>query len=166
MQDVGARYYTYLSTLRNFFVALKEHPIPVWLIDKENPAGPQVEGCPLRVGYASFIGIEGIPHRYGLTIGEMACYFYAELEADFPLHVISHEAVTSQASYDPKVLFIAPSPNIPNFHTCVFYSGQCLWEGTNVSEGRGTTRPFEVFGAPWMEELMDYNRMSGFSTWN
>jgi uncharacterized protein YbbC (DUF1343 family) len=161
LQDVGARYYTYLSTLRNLFAALKTHPLPVWLLDRENPAGPQVEGSALKAGYGSFIGIEGIPHRYGLTIGETARYFYAELGADFPLSVVSYRA-------NPRLFpwTIAPSPNIPGFFTADFYSGQCLWEGTNVSEGRGTARPFEVFGAPWMEGLAAYNRRGGFSTWN
>jgi uncharacterized protein YbbC (DUF1343 family) len=163
LQDVGARYYTYLSTLRNLFIALRDQPLPVWLLDRENPAGPQVEGTPLRAEYASFIGIEGIPHRYGLTIGELARYFYAELGADFPLYIISHKAVTGPRFFPWT---IAPSPNIPGFYSGDFYSGQCLWEGTNVSEGRGTTRPFEVFGAPWMEALMDYNQRAGFSTWN
>jgi uncharacterized protein YbbC (DUF1343 family) len=162
LQDVGARYYTYLSTLRNFFITLKDHPLPVWLLDRENPAGPQVEGSALRAEYASFIGIRGIPHRYGLSIGEMARYFYAELGADFPLRVISHKA--NGARLFPWT--IAPSPNIPGFYPCDLYPGQCLWEGTNVSEGRGTARPFEVFGAPWMEDLADYNRREGFSTWN
>ncbi|MDR2748099.1 MAG: DUF1343 domain-containing protein [Treponema sp.] len=168
LQDAGARYYTFLSTLLNLFIALKDHPLPVWLLDRENPAGPQVEGSALRAGYASFIGIEGIPHRYGLTIGEMARYFYAEAGADFPLHVISHKALTGQGDSGPRLFpwTIAPSPNIPGFHTCDFYSGQCLWEGTNVSEGRGTARPFEVFGAPWMEDLLNYNRREGFSNWN
>jgi uncharacterized protein YbbC (DUF1343 family) len=172
LQDVGVRYYTFLSTLRNFFITLKDHPLPVWLLDRENPAGPRVEGSALRAGYGSFIGIEGIPHRYGLTIGEMARYFYAELGADFPLHVISYKAGDGQADdgrgAGPRLFpwTIAPSPNIPGFYTCDFYSGQCLWEGTNVSEGRGTARPFEVFGAPWMEDLADYNRREGFSTWN
>jgi uncharacterized protein YbbC (DUF1343 family) len=167
LQDAGARYYTFLSTLRNLFIALKEKPLPVWLLDRENPAGPQVEGSPLKKAYASFIGIEGIPHRYGLTIGEMARYFYAETGADFPLHVISRKAGNG-ASPAKRLLpwAVPPSPNIPGFFTCDFYSGQCLWEGTNVSEGRGTTRPFEVFGAPWMESLSDYNRKRRFSNWN
>ncbi|MDR1443997.1 MAG: DUF1343 domain-containing protein [Treponema sp.] len=165
LQDVGVRYYTFLSTLRNVFITLKKHNIslPVWLLDRENPAGPSVEGTPLKEGYASFVGIEGIPHRYGLTIGELAAYFYAETGADFPLHVVSW-----QAAAEPRLFpwTIAPSPNIPGFFTAGFYSGQCLWEGTNVSEGRGTTRPFEVFGAPWMESLTGYNRKARFSGWN
>jgi uncharacterized protein YbbC (DUF1343 family) len=165
LQDVGVRYYTFLSTLRNIFTALKKNalPLPVWLLDRENPAGPSVEGTPLREGYGSFIGIEGIPHRYGLTIGEMARYFYVETGADFPLHVVSWQAA-AEPRLPPWV--IAPSPNIPGFFTARFYSGQCLWEGTNVSEGRGTARPFEVFGAPWMESLPDYNSKGGFPHWN
>jgi uncharacterized protein YbbC (DUF1343 family) len=96
----------------------------------------------------------------------MARYFYAELKAGFPLRVISRKAAQGRAGFRFFPWTIAPSPNIPGFHTCDFYSGQCLWEGTNVSEGRGTARPFEVFGAPWMEELINYNRREGFPGWN
>jgi uncharacterized protein YbbC (DUF1343 family) len=164
LQDVGVRYYTFLSTLRNLFITLKEKNIslPVWVLDRENPAGLSVEGSALEPTFASFIGIPGIPHRYGLSIGEMAQYLYAETGADFPLHIVSKDL--SLTPLYPWV--IAPSPNIPGFYTADFYSGQCLWEGTNVSEGRGTTRPFEVFGAPWMENLAEYNRKQGFSNWN
>jgi uncharacterized protein YbbC (DUF1343 family) len=161
LQDVGVRYYTFLSTLRNLFITLKEKniPLPVWVVDRENPAGYSVEGSPLEGCFTSFIGIEGIPHRYGLSIGEMAQYFYAESGADFPLHIVSMKA----ASIPLFPWVIAPSPNIPGFFTADFYSGQCLWEGTNVSEGRGTTRPFEVFGAPWMENFLEHPE---FSHWN
>ena len=163
LQDVGARYYTFLSTLRNLFIALKKEniPLPVWVVDHENPAGPFVEGSPLKPEYASFIGIEGLPHRYGLSIGEMANYFHSEISADFPLHIVSWQAVAHRFPWT-----IPPSPNIPGFFTANFYSGQCLWEGTNVSEGRGTTRPFEVFGAPWMENLIGYNKKAGYESWN
>jgi uncharacterized protein YbbC (DUF1343 family) len=165
LQDVGVRYYTFLATLRNIFITLKTHniPLPVWLLDRENPAGHQVEGTPLKEGYASFIGIAGLPHRYGLTIGELAHYFYAEMGADFPLRIVSWRAAAEPRLF-PWV--IAPSPNIPGFFTAGFYSGQCLWEGTNVSEGRGTARPFEIFGAPWMEKLLDYNRKAALPRWN
>jgi uncharacterized protein YbbC (DUF1343 family) len=146
------------------FKTLKKEniPLPVWIVDRENPAGPFVEGSPLKPEYASFIGIEGLPHRHGLTIGEMAGYFHAEIEADFPLHIVSWQA---EARGFPWI--VPPSPNIPGYFTAGFYSGQCLWEGTNVSEGRGTTRPFEVFGAPWMEEsLIGYNQKAGYEGWN
>jgi uncharacterized protein YbbC (DUF1343 family) len=167
LQDVGVRYYTYLATLRNLFITLTKHniPLPVWLVDRENPAGPWVEGTPLKEGYASFIGIEGLPHRYGLSFGELASYFHSELGADFPLHIISFQAggKTTERIFPWT---IPPSPNIPGYFTSGFYSGQCLWEGTNLSEGRGTTRPFEVFGAPWMESLVSYNRKAGYENWN
>jgi uncharacterized protein YbbC (DUF1343 family) len=120
-----------------------------------------VEGSCLKPGYASFIGIEGIPHRYGLSIGEMARLFYGEMEASFPLHIVSREA----AGFLPAWT-IPPSPNLPGPFSADLYPGQCLWEGTNVSEGRGTTRPFEVFGAPWMQSLMDFNHARGFQGWN
>ena len=163
LQDVGVRYYTYLSTLRNLFRTLKKEniPLPVWVVDRENPAGPFVEGSPLKPEYASFIGIEGIPHRHGLSIGEMARYFHAEIEADFPLRIVSWQAGARSFPWT-----IPPSPGFPGFFTAGFYSGQCLWEGTNVSEGRGTTRPFEVFGAPWMESLIGYNQKAGYEGWN
>jgi uncharacterized protein YbbC (DUF1343 family) len=120
-----------------------------------------VEGSPLQPGYGSFIGIEGVPHRYGLTLGEMAALFYDEAGADFPLHIISYKAEIVVAPW-----VIPPSPNFAGSLTAHFYSGQCLWEGTNVSEGRGTTRPFEIFGAPWMESLPGYNLREGYGGWN
>lgn len=166
LQDAGCRYYTFVSTLLNLFRTLKngEIDLPVYVIDRANPAGRQVEGTMLRAGYRSFIGIEGLLHRHGLTIGELAYYLHNELNARFPLHIISYRA--SQASKDLLPWSIPPSPNFPGLFTAHFYSGQCLWEGTNVSEGRGTTRPFELFGAPFLECLTDWNRKNGFSGWN
>ena len=168
IQDVGSRYYTYFSTMRNLFITLtKENiPLPVWIVDRENPAGPTVEGSRLKKEYASFIGIEGVPHRHGLSIGEMAGFLYAQTGAKFPLHVVSYNVGGKRVGARFYPWTIPPSPNIPGFFTCDFYSGQCLWEGTNVSEGRGTTRPFEVFGAPWMEDLVAYNRKAGYKSWN
>ncbi len=166
LQDVGSRYYTFNTTILNLFKTLKKEGInlPVYIIDRPNPAGRQVEGTMLKEEFASFIGIEGILHRHGLTIGEMAHLLYNELNAKFPLHIISYEAGLTYRDMLPWS--IPPSPNIPGLFTCSFYSGQCLWEGTNVSEGRGTTRPFEIFGAPYMEELTGFNRERGFKNWN
>ena len=163
LQDIGVRYYTFPSTLRNLFITLTKENIslPVWVIDRENPAGTWVEGSPLQKEYASFIGIEGLPHRHGLTIGELALYFHDELKADFPLNIVSWKAGDMHFPWA-----IPLSPNIPGYFTSDFYSGQCLWEGTIASEGRGTTRPFEVFGAPWMECLMDFNRKTDYNNWN
>ena len=166
LQDVGSRYYTFNTTILNLFKILKKHSInlPVYLIDRINPAGRQVEGTMLQSEYSSFIGIEGIIHRHGLSIGEIANLLYNEINAKFPLHIISYGAERIYTELLPWS--IAPSPNIPGLFTCHFYSGQCLWEGTNVSEGRGTTRPFELFGAPYMESLIEYNGREGFVNWN
>ncbi|MDD2280855.1 MAG: DUF1343 domain-containing protein, partial [Bacteroidales bacterium] len=130
LQDVGARYYTFNSTIFNIFKILKNEGInlPVYLIDRTNPMGRQVEGTMLREEYTSFIGIEGLLHRHGLTIGEVANLFYNELNAKFPLHIISYASETISREMLPWS--IPPSPNIPGLFTCHFYTGQCLWEGT------------------------------------
>ena len=166
LQDVGCRYYTYISTIFNLFKTLKKYDIglSVYVIDRANPAGRQVEGTMLREEYSSFIGVEGIPHRHGLTIGELSYFLHNEINAKFPLHIISYKA--TQGNKDLLPWSIPPSPNFPGLFTAHFYSGQCLWEGTNVSEGRGTTRPFEMFGAPFMEQLADYNRKHNLVNWN
>ena len=166
IQDAGARYYTFPMTMFNLFRVLKSESInlPVYIIDRVNPMGRQIEGTMLKEGYSSFIGEEGIPHRHGLTLGELANYFYSEINGKFPLHIISYLAEPVNREMLPWS--IPPSPNIPGLFTCHFYSGQCLWEGANVSEGRGTTRPFEVFGAPFMESLSDFNRQNGYENWN
>lgn len=164
IQDVGCRYYTYASTIYNLFRTLKNNGIDlsVYIVDRINPAGRQVEGTMLRAGYRSFIGVEGILHRHGLTVGELSYFLYNEINAKFPLHIISYKA----ANKDLLPWSIPPSPNFPGLFTAHFYSGQCLWEGTNISEGRGTTRPFEIFGAPYLSELSDYNSRHGFRNWN
>ncbi len=166
LQDVGCRYYTYISTINNLFRTLKNNDIDlaIYIVDRANPAGRQVEGTLLRAGYRSFIGIEGLPHRHGLTIGELAYFLYEEMHAKFPLHIISYMA--SPVNKELMPWSIPPSPNFPGLFTAHFYSGQCLWEGTNISEGRGTTRPFELFGAPFMEPLQGYNSYSNYSNWN
>lgn len=166
LQDVGSRYYTFVSTLRNLFNVIHKEglELSIYILDRENPAGRSVEGTMLRSEYASFIGVEGLPHRHGLTIGEMANLFYTEIGAKFPLHIISYVSRSSTQFMMPWS--IPPSPNIPGLFTCNFYTGQCLWEGTNVSEGRGTTRPFELFGAPFMESLISYNKENDFDNWN
>jgi uncharacterized protein YbbC (DUF1343 family) len=155
LQDVGARYYTITSTLLNLFKTLKKESIDisVYIVDRLNPAGRQVEGTMLEKKYSSSIGMEGLPHRHGLTIGELASLFYSDTGAKFPLHIISAETVS-------KALMpwsIPPSRDIAGLFSCYYYSGQCLWEGTNVSYGRGTTRPFEQFGAPFMKDLISDN---------
>ncbi|MBL7739630.1 MAG: DUF1343 domain-containing protein [Chitinophagaceae bacterium] len=145
IQDVGCRYYTYISTI---WLLLKKitalHlPITIIVLDKPNPAGRQVEGIRMTKDYASFIGLEGLPHRHGLTTGELCRYFKAQLNGSWELIVYPFNK--------KEAVFISPSPNIPTVNTCALYSGQCLWEGTNISEGRGTTLPFEMIGSPLLD---------------
>lgn len=144
IQDTGSRYYTFTSTiwlLCKKIAALKLN-IKIIVLDKPNPAGRQVEGTRIKKEYASFIGLEGLPHRHGLTIGELCRYFKNKLDGKWELVIV--------APVKKKTVFISPSPNIPTTTTCSVYSGQCLWEGTNLSEGRGTTLPFETIGAPFL----------------
>jgi uncharacterized protein YbbC (DUF1343 family) len=179
LQDVGCRYYTFISTVDKLFRSLTEYGLSpaVYVIDRPNPAGRQVEGTPLPREYASFIGVEGLPHRHGLTFGELCGFLHTRQGAQFPLWVIPW---TLDARYAAPLLLpsagssfvktpcaIYPSPNIPSPYTCLVYSGQCLFEGANVSEGRGTTRPFEIFGAPFLSPLYAYNRAHGYGDgWN
>ena len=148
VQDVGCRYYTYISTIFNIFKAINQHPscIKVYVIDKPNPAGRQVEGSMLSEEYSSFIGIGGLPNRHGLTIGEMCRYLKSEIYGGFDLEVVPFK---SEEFYNP--FLIQASPNFTSVTTAQLYSGQCLFEGTILSEGRGTTRPFEIIGAPFLK---------------
>jgi len=145
IQDAGCRYYTYTSTIWLLLKKITDLRLAITIIvlDKPNPAGRQVEGTKITEEYASFIGIAGLPHRHGLTIGELCTYFKSKLQGNWEL-VIS-------AIRKKDTVFIAPSPNIPSLNTCALYSGQCIWEGSNISEGRGTTLPFETIGAPFLQ---------------
>jgi len=148
IQDIGSRYYTYLSTINNLFSSINNYDsdIKVYVIDHPNPAGRQVEGTRLPEEFSSFIGITGIPHRHGLTIGEMCKYLRSEMDATFELEVIPFDNEDFNSTFS-----ISPSPNIPTVITTQLYSGQCLFEGTILSEGRGTIKPFEIIGAPFLE---------------
>ncbi|AYQ34644.1 DUF1343 domain-containing protein [Runella sp. SP2] len=145
IQDVGCRYFTYLTTIAYLFETLTrcQRPPRVWVIDHPNPAGRQVEGSPISATYASFIGHEGLLHRHGLTLGEIALWLKGFYGGTFDLQVLMG------ASPD-YFMQIYPSPNFPSLQTAKLYSGQCLFEATILSEGRGTTRPFEIVGAPFL----------------
>ncbi len=156
LQDVGSRYYTFATTLYYLFRTLEESGLPVniLLIDRPNPAGRQVEGSPLWGKYESFVGVPGILHRHGLTIGELAQFHHHNLNCEFALDILripENVHWTKGGLESGNLLPICPSPNIPNAITPMLYSGQCLLEGTHLSEGRGTTRPFEIFGAPFLD---------------
>lgn len=150
IQDVGSRYYTYLTLVNLIFDTVHRNSLDLKIIvvDRPNPAGRQVEGTLMTAGYASFIGLEGIPHRHGLTIGEMCLFLKNRIGASFDLEIIRYhedELTGSMAIY--------PSPNLPSMEAIRLYPGLCLLEGTNISEGRGTTKPFEMIGAPCLKNF-------------
>ena len=155
IQDIGARFYTYISTLGLVMEAAAELQIPVLVLDRPNPIRSDiVEGPLLDLNYQSFVGKYPIPIRYGWTVGELAQKIVAEqwIPAVPSLSVVSMEGWYASLWYDETNLpWVKPSPNIPDVGTALIYPGMCLLEGTNVSEGRGTEHPFKWFGAPWID---------------
>ena len=155
IQDIGARFYTYISTLGLVMEAAAEADIPVIVLDRPNPLnGITIEGPVLDINYKSFVGMYPIPIRYLLTIGELAKMIIGEkwIEHVPKLTVIEMAGWERTMYYDDTGLsWISPSPNIPDLETAILYPGMCLFEGTNVSEGRGTDHPFQYIGAPWID---------------
>ena len=153
MQDVGVRYYTYISTLLYTMEAASDHGVEFIVADRPNPIGcTAIEGAVLSSGFESFVGIHAIPIRYGLTIGELAMLLKAERVPSCRLKVARmHGYERRMWSDDTGLQWVPPSPNMPTLTTATLYPGLCLFEGTNMSEGRGTTKPFEYIGAPWCD---------------
>lgn len=152
LQDVGARYYTFIWTMLLCLEACAEAGVAVMVLDRPNPLGGEVvEGPLLDMEFASFVGLAPIPVRHGLTIGELACFFVAERALDVDLEVVWCEGWRREQLFSETGLpWVLPSPNMPTPDTALVYPGGCLLEGTELSEGRGTTRPFEIFGAPYL----------------
>jgi uncharacterized protein YbbC (DUF1343 family) len=153
LQDLGCRIYTFITTLRYVLEAAAASAKSVWVLDRPNPAGRPVEGLALREGWESFVGAGPLPMRHGLTLGELGAWFVATLKLDVDYRVIE------MAGYAPGAapghgwplgerIWINPSPNAPNLNMARAYAGTVMLEGTTLSEGRGTTRPLELFGAP------------------
>ena len=165
VQDVGARYYTFIYTLSYVMEACMEHHKEVVVLDRPNPInGVNVEGPILEPGYESFVGRYPIPIRHGLTVGELAFYFHKEIGISCALEVILMEGWRRESYFEETGLpWVMPSPNMPTVDTAIVYPGMCLFEATNVSEGRGTTRPFEIFGAPWIDPEKFCRAMHNFS---
>ena len=168
MQDIGSRFYTYISTLTYVMEAAARNDIRLIILDRANPIGRKIEGPTLKEGFKSFIGMHPVPIRHGLTIGEFAILIkkmgWIERSQELNLEIVSLEGWDG----DYVKLPIPPSPNIPNLETAIVYNGLCLLEGTNISEGRGTNSPFKILGSPWLdnekviEQINSYN-LSGFS---
>ncbi|MCG9128777.1 DUF1343 domain-containing protein [Candidatus Poribacteria bacterium] len=158
IQDVGVRYYTYLGTLFETMTALewstKDKYVECIIADRPNPIGGiHIEGPMLESDYTSLVGPYSLPVRYGMTIGEAARLFHAEQGFKFPLKVARMDGWSRGDWYNETGLhWVLPSPNMPTLETATLYPGTCLFEGTNVSEGRGTTKPFEYIGAPWINK--------------
>lgn len=152
MQDIGARYYTFIWTMALVMEACQEHKKAVIVLDRPNPVGGEMtEGPVLLPGYASFVGLRSLPVRHGMTIAEIALYLKDVYYPLLDLNIISMKGWKRHMWFDDTGLpWVPPSPNMPTLETATVYPGMCLLEATNLSEGRGTTRPFEIFGAPFI----------------
>ncbi len=159
IQDVGARYYTFIYTMAYAMMACKEFDKEFVVLDRPNPVGGiEVEGNILDIKYRSFVGYYPLTQRYGLTLGELSMMYNQEFEINCKLHVIKMSDWKRGNHYqDLNRHWVLPSPNIPTTESLYSYLTTCYFEGTNVSEGRGTAKPFSIFGAPWMDAdlLMD-----------
>ena len=149
LQDLGCRVYTFLTTLRYVLEAAAEHGKSVWVLDRPNPAGRPIEGLKLRAGWESFVGAGALPMRHGLTLGEAGKWFIRALRLDLDYRVVEMQGWKPAAGWPlGERAWVNPSPNAPNVSMARCYCGSVMLEGTTLSEGRGTTRPLEVFGAP------------------
>jgi len=153
LQDLGCRIYTVITTLLYVLEAAALHGKEVWILDRPNPVGRPVEGLLLRPGWQSFVGAGPLPMRHGLTMGELACWFISEFELELDCTVIRMQgwAPASAPGYGwptGQRSWINPSPNAPSLAMARCYGGTVMLEGSSLSEGRGTTRPLELFGAP------------------
>ncbi len=171
LQDVGARYYTYAATMKNCLEACAEAGVPVLVLDRPNPAGGAVLEGPIAVNTASPVCWGAVPARHGMTMGEIALQFQRTVLAKTKLRL----SVSALDNWTPERIFrecslpwLPPSPNIPTSESALVYAGTCLFEGTNLNEGRGTDTPFEIMGAPWLDaeqvlDALDDEVKSGFA---
>jgi uncharacterized protein YbbC (DUF1343 family) len=156
LQDVGCRIYTFITTLRYILEAAAQHKKSVWVLDRPNPVGRPVEGLRLRSGWESFVGAGPLPMRHGLTFGELAKWFVSSLKLDVECEIVKMDGwcAANGPGYGWPLgerAWINPSPNAANLWMARCYAGTVMLEGTTLSEGRGTTRPLELFGAPDLE---------------
>jgi uncharacterized protein YbbC (DUF1343 family) len=168
LQDLGCRIYTYLTTLRYVLEAAAEHGKPVWILDRPNPAGRPAEGLRLREGWESFVGAGPVPMRHGLTMGELAKWLVAQLKLDVECEVVTLEGWRPAAAPGfgwplGERIWVNPSPNASNLWMARCYAGTVMLEGTTLSEGRGTTRPLEIFGAPDLEPMVLRKKMESLA---
>ena len=153
LQDIGCRVYTFIWTLYLAMKACAKAGVGIAVLDRPNPLGGEsIEGNLLAQDCQSFVGLAPLPIRHGMTIGEIAGFFMKEQGLDLEFHAVKMQGWRREMDFAATGLpWIWPSPNMPTLDTARVYPGQVVWEGTNVSEGRGTARPFEIFGAPFLE---------------
>ena len=162
LQDVGARYYTYISTAVEVMRAGARLGRPVVILDRPDPIGGAVQGAMLDTAFTSFVGRLRVPMRHGMTMGEMARLANDELAIGAELHVVPADGWTRSTYFDETGLpFIAPSPNLRSLESLFHYPGTCLFEGTSLSVGRGSDAAFEQVGAPWLDTTRVLGRMRG-----
>ena len=164
VQDVGARYYTFIWTMELCMQVCLELKKSVVILDRPNPIGGYtVEGPVMDTAFSSFVGQRPLPVRHGMTVGEIGTYLQEEFYPSLDFHVILMHGWKRKMCFDDTLLpWVMPSPNMPTVDTATVYPGICLLEGTNLSEGRGTTRPFEIFGAPFTEPDLLIDRLRAF----
>jgi uncharacterized protein YbbC (DUF1343 family) len=168
LQDLGCRIYTFITTLLYILEAAAEHGKEVWVLDRPNPAGRPVEGLTLRTGWESFVGAGPIPMRHGLTLGELGNWFIDHFKLDVAYMVIEMQDYHPDAAPgfgwpSEDRIWINPSPNAPNINMARAYAGTVMLEGATLSEGRGTTRPLEIFGAPDIDARAVISEMKAFA---
>ncbi len=152
IQDIGARYYTYVSTMTLAMEAASERGIPIVILDRPNPIGGAVQGNILKSEFATFVGRYPIAMRHGMTLGELARFYKGEFGIKVNLHVVPVSGWKRSMSFvETGLPWIQPSPNIPSIESALHYPGICLFEGTNISVGRGTDMAFQRIGAPWLD---------------
>lgn len=163
LQDVGTRIYTFLTTLLYMMEACHEYQKELWILDRPNPAGREVEGLKLRPGWESFVGAAPIPMRYGLTLGEMAFWFKDYFKLNVNLKLVKMENYSFTSPWPEQTPWVNPSPNAANIYMSRCFPGTVMLEGTTLSEGRGTTRPLEMFGAPDIDIPLIMDTMRKFA---
>lgn len=165
IQDIGARYYTYVSTMALAMQAAAEAGVRFIVLDRPNPiGGAHVQGTVLDTAFASFVGMYPVPMRHGMTVGELARLVNGAFGIGAELHVVPAQGWSRELWYDETGLpWVPPSPNMPSLESATHYPGTCLFEGTNLSVGRGTDRAFQQIGAPWLDATTLVERLNAYA---
>jgi uncharacterized protein YbbC (DUF1343 family) len=163
LQDIGARYWTYVSTMTLAMEAAADQGVPVVILDRPNPIGGAVQGNVLEPAFATFVGRYPVAMRHGMTLGELARYYQGEVGIEGDLHVVPVDAWRRDTPFAETGLpWIQPSPNMPDVESATHYPGTCLFEGTVLSVARGTEAPFQQIGAPWLDGEALAEAMNGY----